>query len=190
MHPGVKTAKSPKRPPQSSIPVKWSYSSHDASRPKEDSNTSMTATRNSSPSQIRSPPLPPSRASRSFRLRALHQRLRQACPSTRFTLALVSDPSKTQTLELSQTFDPQALRGSSGQRTRRLSSQESATASPATRSPDLYLTLSGLPLRFSALCTWPFHESSAGADTSVVHGQANLDRRPRLPAPRQARRLP
>ncbi len=86
----------------------------------------------------------------------------------RFTLALPSDTAKTQTLELSQTFDPTPFASE-------LSAylNESAQRLASAR-PDLYLTLSGLPLRFSAFA-WPFHESTAGADTSLVHGQANLE---------------
>ncbi|ADW70642.1 hypothetical protein [Granulicella tundricola] len=92
-------------------------------------------------------------------------------PTTRFTLALASDPTKTQTLELSQSFDPQTFAELLGkdlaayfvESARRLHNPQ----------PDLYLTLTGFPLRFS-LFAWPFHESVAGADTSLVHGQANL----------------
>ena len=39
--------------------------------------------------------------------------------------------------------------------------------------PDAYLSLTGLPLSFSQFA-WPFHHSTAGADTSLVHGQINL----------------
>ena len=86
----------------------------------------------------------------------------------RFTLALPSDTAKTQTLELSHSFDPTPFASE-------LSAylNESAQRLRSSR-PDLYLTLSGLPLRFSAFA-WPFHESTAGADTSLVHGQANLE---------------
>jgi hypothetical protein len=89
-------------------------------------------------------------------------------PTTRFTLGLPADPAKTQTLELSQHFDPAPF---SSELAAYL--QESARRLKNPR-PDLYLTLSGLPLRFS-LFAWPFHESTAGADTSLVHGQANLE---------------
>ena len=36
------------------------------------------------------------------------------------------------------------------------------------------LTLTGIPLSYSGFA-WPFHESTAGADTSLVHGQINLE---------------
>ena len=40
--------------------------------------------------------------------------------------------------------------------------------------PDLYVTLSGMPIRFTAW-QWPFHLSTSGADTYVVHGEARLE---------------
>ena len=39
--------------------------------------------------------------------------------------------------------------------------------------PDCYTTLHGLPLSFSHF-EWPFHPSSSGADTSLVHGEIHL----------------
>ena len=85
----------------------------------------------------------------------------------RFTLALSGDQTRTQTLELSQTFDPTAFAQDLS-----VYLKESAQRLHSAR-PDLYLTLAGLPLRFSGF-SWPFHESTAGADTSLVHGQAAL----------------
>jgi len=40
--------------------------------------------------------------------------------------------------------------------------------------PDCYLTLHGLPLSFGRF-GWPFHESTSGADTSLVHGEVRLE---------------
>jgi hypothetical protein len=40
--------------------------------------------------------------------------------------------------------------------------------------PDCYVTLHGLPLSFGAF-GWPFHESTSGADTSLVHGEVRLE---------------
>jgi hypothetical protein len=40
--------------------------------------------------------------------------------------------------------------------------------------PDCYVTLAGLPLRFGAFA-WPFHRSTSGADTYLVHGVAYLE---------------
>jgi hypothetical protein len=95
-------------------------------------------------------------------------------PTTRFTLALASDTSRTQQLELSQSFDltPQAAQPDFGAEIK-LYFAEAAIRLRNPR-PDCYLTLHGIPLSFSQF-GWPFHESSAGADTSVVHGQINLE---------------
>ncbi len=87
--------------------------------------------------------------------------------TTRFHLALNAHSSKTQTLELSQSFQtaPFAVEMAEylAESARRLLNPQ----------PDLYLTTTGLPLRFSSFA-WPFHESSAGADTSLVHGLVSL----------------
>ena len=40
--------------------------------------------------------------------------------------------------------------------------------------PDLYVTLGGMPMSFRAW-QWPFHLSTSGADTYVVHGEARLE---------------
>ena len=40
--------------------------------------------------------------------------------------------------------------------------------------PDVYLTLHGLPLSFGKF-TWPFHLSTSGADTYLVHGEVRLE---------------
>ena len=40
--------------------------------------------------------------------------------------------------------------------------------------PDCYLTLGGLPLSFGRF-EWPFHASTSGADTSLVHGEVWLE---------------
>jgi hypothetical protein len=39
--------------------------------------------------------------------------------------------------------------------------------------PDVYLTLHELPLKFDGFA-WPFHVSTSGADTSLVHGTVRL----------------
>ena len=39
--------------------------------------------------------------------------------------------------------------------------------------PDCYVTLGGLPLAFGQF-KWPFHRSTSGADTYIVHGEVNL----------------
>jgi hypothetical protein len=90
-------------------------------------------------------------------------------PTTRATVALASDPSKTQTVELSEAFDASNPKFAA----------ELATffAEAALRlrnpHPDAYLTLHGLPLTFRKFA-WPFHGSSSGADTFIVHGEIHL----------------
>jgi hypothetical protein len=39
--------------------------------------------------------------------------------------------------------------------------------------PDCYVTLGGLPLAFGKF-QWPFHRSTSGADTYIVHGEISL----------------
>ena len=39
--------------------------------------------------------------------------------------------------------------------------------------PDCYVTLGGLPLAFGQF-EWPFHQSTSGADTHIVHGEIHL----------------
>jgi hypothetical protein len=90
-------------------------------------------------------------------------------PTTRFALALAADPSKSLLLELSDSFDvdkpefAEQLNIFVAEVAKRL-------RNPI---PTAILTLGGIPLTYTHFA-WPFHESSAGADTSVVHGQVNL----------------
>jgi hypothetical protein len=90
-------------------------------------------------------------------------------PTTRFMLALATDQSKTQVLELSDRFDfSQAemlaeVRVYLGETAKRLKNPQQ----------DYYLTLQGLPLSFEKF-TWPFHASTSGADTFLVHGEVHL----------------
>jgi hypothetical protein len=91
-------------------------------------------------------------------------------PTTRFTLALAKHPEKTLLLELTEAYDLanetyiEYLDTFFKDTARRL-------LNPI---PTALLTLGGIPLRYSHF-EWPFHESTAGADTSVVHGQVDLD---------------
>src|ERR1700728_4424401 len=91
-------------------------------------------------------------------------------PTTRFKLALIADSTKTQVLELSDKFD--------FSRADLLAEVGGYLAAAAKRlknpRPDCYLTLHGLPLSFDKF-TWPFHESSSGADTFLVHGEVRLE---------------
>ena len=91
-------------------------------------------------------------------------------PTTRFQLALAADPKKTELLELSDKFDfsQTELLGEVG-----VYLAESAKRLKNPR-PDVYLTLHGLPLSFGKF-SWPFHLSTSGADTYLVHGEVKLE---------------
>jgi hypothetical protein len=90
--------------------------------------------------------------------------------TTRFTLGLAADLAKTQMLELSSGFDisradlAAVVKDYLAEAAKRLKNPR----------PDCYLTLGGLPLGFDKFA-WPFHASSSGADTSLVHGEIWLE---------------
>jgi hypothetical protein len=91
-------------------------------------------------------------------------------PTARFTLALASNNAKRQAFELSAAFDfSQGALKSVVEAYMR----ESATRLRNPR-PDCYLTMLGLPLSFGKF-EWPFHSSTSGADTYIVHGEARLE---------------
>ncbi len=91
-------------------------------------------------------------------------------PTSRFTLALSAHAAKAQVLELSDSFDFSRvdLRGEVevylAEATKRLRNPR----------PDCYLSLHGLPLSFGKFA-WPFHHSTSGADTEIVHGEVRLE---------------
>ncbi len=90
--------------------------------------------------------------------------------TTRFTLGLATDQAKKQVLELSSGFDfsRAELAG--------VVKEYLAETAKRLRSarPECYLTLGGLPLSFGKF-EWPFHASTSGADTSLVHGEVWLE---------------
>jgi len=90
--------------------------------------------------------------------------------TAKFTLALAGDPKKTELLELSEGFE--------FGRTDLMEGVKAYLAESAKRlknpRPDCYVTLHGLPLSFGRF-GWPFHESTSGADTSLVHGEVRLE---------------
>ena len=93
-------------------------------------------------------------------------------PTTGFTFGLQADTTVNQTLqlELSQNFDfQQALL--LPEMTKYLAEAALRLRNPR---PDCYVTLAGLPIRFEGFA-WPFHLSTSGADTYVVHGVARLE---------------
>ena len=91
-------------------------------------------------------------------------------PTTKFTLSLASEPAKTLPLELSEGFEfgRPDLRAEVS-----VFLNETAKRLRNPR-PDCYLTLGGLPLSFGRFA-WPFHPSSSGADTFLVHGEIRLE---------------
>jgi hypothetical protein len=90
--------------------------------------------------------------------------------TTRFVLALAADPAKTELLELSEQLDLS--------RAELIAELEIYLAESAKRlrnpRPDCYMTLHGLPLSFGRF-SWPFHTSTSGADTFLVHGEVRLE---------------
>jgi len=90
-------------------------------------------------------------------------------PTTRATISLAADPSKSITLELSEKFDAANAQFAS---TLQVFFAEAAQRLKNPR-PELFLTLIGLPLSFGNFA-WPFHGSTSGADTFIVHGEARL----------------
>jgi len=91
-------------------------------------------------------------------------------PTVRYTLSLAADPSKNHPLELSEGFNASEPKFAAG-----LSSflQETAIRLRNPR-PDVFLSLIGLPLSFGKFA-WPFHGSTSGADTQIVHGEVRLE---------------
>lgn len=93
-------------------------------------------------------------------------------PTTRFRLG--SGPGapaeRTLLLELSESFDfhkPDLL----PEMTTHLREAANRLRNPR---PDAYVTLAGLPVSFSHF-GWPFHRSTSGSDTFIVHGTVHLD---------------
>jgi hypothetical protein len=90
--------------------------------------------------------------------------------TTRFNLALASDPTKTSLLELTEQLDL-----SRAELIAEVHQYLSETAKRLRNPrPDCYLTLHGLPLGFGKF-SWPFHASTSGADTFLVHGEIRLE---------------
>ena len=93
-------------------------------------------------------------------------------PTACFTFGLEANTAaeKTLRLELSHTFDfqqPTLL----PEMTNYLREAALRLRNPR---PDCYVTLAGLPIRFDSFA-WPFHRSTSGADTYLVHGVAHLE---------------
>lgn len=91
-------------------------------------------------------------------------------PTVRYLLTLTADPSKNHTLELGQSFDAAVAKFNEGLQ---MFFAETATRLRNPR-PDVFLTMLGLPLSFGKF-EWPFHASTSGADTFIVHGEVRLE---------------
>ena len=90
--------------------------------------------------------------------------------TAKFRLALAHNAERSLTLELSEAFDfhkPELL----PEMTSHLREEARRLQNPR---PDIYVTLEGLPIRFSGF-RWPFHRSTSGADSYVVHGTVHLE---------------
>lgn len=92
--------------------------------------------------------------------------------TTRFRLGSSPDATAERTLllELSEVFDfdkPELL----PEMTSHLREAAKRLRNPR---PDAYVTLAGLPVSFSHF-EWPFHRSTSGADTFIVHGTLHLE---------------
>jgi len=89
--------------------------------------------------------------------------------TTQFILALPGDSSKTLKLELTEAFEfskPDLL----PQMQAHLANEAKRLRNPR---PECYVTLAGLPVAFGQF-EWPFHRSTSGADTHIVHGEMHL----------------
>ncbi len=92
-------------------------------------------------------------------------------PTAVFELGLPGTGSdgRTLRLELSETFDfdkPHLL----PEITAHLAAEAKRLRNPR---PECYVTLAGLPLAFGKF-QWPFHRSTSGSDTYIVHGEMYL----------------
>ena len=90
-------------------------------------------------------------------------------PTQIFQLGLPGLDDRRLQLELSHAFDfdkPNLL----PEMAAHLSSEAKRLRNPR---PDCYVTLGGLPLAFSKF-QWPFHRSTSGSDTYIVHGEISL----------------
>jgi hypothetical protein len=95
----------------------------------------------------------------------------QGQPTAVFSLGLPGDEvaGRALRLELSDGFDfdkPELL----PTMTSHLASEAKRLRNPR---PECYVTLGGLPVAFGQF-QWPFHRSTSGADTYIVHGEAHL----------------
>ncbi|HLI78033.1 MAG TPA: hypothetical protein VKV02_13895 [Acidobacteriaceae bacterium] len=91
-------------------------------------------------------------------------------PTARFSMSLPAAPGKTLLLELGQDFDAADPRYA-GELGTFFNETAQRLRNPR---PDCFLTVLGLPLSFGKFA-WPFHGSTSGADTFIVHGEIRLE---------------
>ena len=90
-------------------------------------------------------------------------------PTTIFQFGLPGFDGRNLQLELSEAFEfdkPHLL----PEMTAHLMAQAKRLRNPR---PECYVTLAGLPVAFGKF-QWPFHRSTSGADTYIVHGEMHL----------------
>ena len=90
-------------------------------------------------------------------------------PTAVFRLGLPADQGRQLQLELSEGFDfdkPHLL----PEMAAHLAAEAKRLRNPR---PECYVTLAGLPVAFGKF-QWPFHRSTSGADTYIVHGEMHL----------------
>lgn len=91
-------------------------------------------------------------------------------PTVRYGMSLASVPDGGLMLELGADFD-----AADSQFAGELGTFFAETAERLKNPrPDCYLSLLGLPLSFGKFA-WPFHGSTSGADTFIVHGEIRLE---------------
>lgn len=96
-------------------------------------------------------------------------------PTSIFELGLPGLAGRTLQLELSEGFDFERSGDSSSPSL--LPQMEAHLAAEAKRlrnpRPECYVTLEGMPIAFGKF-QWPFHRSTSGADSYIVHGEMYL----------------
>ena len=90
-------------------------------------------------------------------------------PTAVFELGLNNGSSRSLKLELSHDFDFDKSH-LLPEMTAHLAAEAQRLRNPR---PDCYVTLAGLPIAFGQF-QWPFHRSTSGADTYIVHGEMHL----------------
>ena len=91
-------------------------------------------------------------------------------PTQIFSLGLPGNGERRLQLELTESFDfnkPNLL----PEMTSHLEAEAKRLRNPR---PECYVTLGGLPLAFGKF-QWPFHRSTSGADTYIVHGEIRIE---------------